>query len=100
MAEWLGIAGGAGDTNDVENDKIYQEAAGYMEGNVDEVITKNIQAAYVIIQSKAGHEKWPVSTRFAVNPASHLRSKKELRDFIEILDKGIPHDRMDIIMME
>jgi hypothetical protein len=100
IAEWLDLGGGAGETNDVESDKIYQEATGYMEAKVEQVISKDTQAAQVIIQSKAGHEEWPVTARFAVNPASHLGLKKELRNSIEIFDKGIPHDHMDIIMME
>jgi hypothetical protein len=100
IAERLDLGGGAGETKDVKGDKIHQEAAGYMEAKVEQVISKDIQTAQVIIQSKAGHEEWPVTARFAVSSASHLRLKKELRNFIEIFDKGIPHDHMDIIMME
>ena len=100
IAEWLDIGTDTGKTNDVESDKIYQEAAGYVEAKVEQVKSKDIQAAQVKIQSKAGHKKWPVTARFAVRSASHLRLKKELGNLIEIFDKGISHDHMDIIMME
>jgi hypothetical protein len=71
-----------------------------MKGKIEQVVSKDVQPIQVKIQGKSRHEKGPVTARLAVNPAPHLGLEEDLRNLPGILDKGISHNGMDIIMMK
>ena len=53
-----------------------------------------------MIESKSHQQKRTVAAGFIVNPAAHLGGYKELGDLTGVLDKRIPHDGMDVIVLK